>query len=107
MTTERSPNPLLSRTVMDRDGSIAARGEALFLERFDANLRRVDRLFAMLMLIQWVLAIAMALFFSPYGWSGETRVIHVHVYLAVFLGGAISSLPILLALLRPARLSTR
>jgi serine phosphatase RsbU (regulator of sigma subunit) len=92
---------------MDRDGSIAARGEALFLQRFDANLRRVDRLFAMLMLIQWVLAIAMALFFSPYGWSGKTRVIHVHVYLAVFLGGAISSLPILLALLRPARLSTR
>jgi serine phosphatase RsbU (regulator of sigma subunit) len=106
MTADPS-RPSRPLATIDPDGSIAAQGEALFRERYDANFRRVDRMFAILMVAQWVLAIAMAVFFSPYGWSGKTKVIHVHVYLAVFLGGAISSLPLLLAFLRPARLSTR
>jgi len=107
MTTPQQRHPSSGMNLVDPDGAIAAQGESLFRERYEANLRRVDRLFAMLMGIQWVLAIAMALFLSPYAWAGKTKAVHVHVYLAVFLGAAISSLPILLAFLRPGRLSTR
>jgi serine phosphatase RsbU (regulator of sigma subunit) len=106
-----SPTPndaeAVRRDPPEQDREIAARGDELFHERFDLNLRRVDRLFAMLMGIQWAFAVVTALALSPYAWAGKTHSVHMHVYLAVLLGGAISSLPILLASLRPGRLSTR
>ena len=86
---------------------LEARADELFRERYDDNLRRTDRLFAYLMVGQWLFAIAIAIWFSPYGWSGKTRVVHIHVYLAVFLGAALSGVPIALALLRPGWVVTR
>jgi hypothetical protein len=49
----------------------------------------------------------LALTFSPYGWAGKTRDIHLHVYVAIFGGALISSLPIALARLRPGAAITR
>ncbi len=68
---------------------------------------QTDRMFAILMLIQWVAGIGAALWISPRTWVGTTSYIHLHVWLAIFLGGAITSLPVFLALVRPARASTR
>src|SRR5205823_66512 len=48
-----------------------------------------------------------ALWVSPKAWAGATSYTHPHVWAALFLGGAISALPILLAVTRPGHLSTR
>ncbi len=68
---------------------------------------RVDRLFAGLMVFQWIAVIAAAAFISPLTWIGSTSQIHIHVWAAVLLGGAIASLPVFLAIVRPGHLLTR
>jgi signal transduction histidine kinase/ActR/RegA family two-component response regulator len=68
---------------------------------------QTSRIFAYLMITQWIAGIACALWISPRTWTGTSSSVHVHVWLAVFLGGAITLLPVLLALTRPAELSTR
>ncbi|MDB4954724.1 MAG: Signal transduction histidine kinase [Myxococcales bacterium] len=83
------------------------RAEALFQQRNLDNLRRVDRWFAYLMFGQWVFAIALALWISPYTWVGTVQSVHMHVFIAVFVGGAISAVPIALAILRPGWIVTR
>ena len=69
--------------------------------------RRTDRMFAGLMTLQWVAGVAAALWLSPKTWVGAESQTHPHVWAALFLGGAISLLPIVLALTRPGRPSTR
>jgi hypothetical protein len=80
-------------------------------ERFDAHrndvFRKTDRMFAWLMIGQWIFGIVLALTFSPYAWEGRTRIIHVHVWTAILLGAAISSLPVALAFVRPGWVVTR
>jgi two-component system sensor histidine kinase/response regulator len=68
---------------------------------------RTSRLFMILMLVQWVAGIAAALWISPRAWVGATSRIHLHVWLAMFLGGAITSLPVFLTLIRPRDAFTR
>lgn len=63
--------------------------------------RRVDRAFAWLMLAQWATAIVLALTFSPYTWTGEIESLHIHVWMAVFLGGLIASLPMYFGFVKP------
>lgn len=89
------------------ESAIAGRAEELFRERFDANVRLVDRMFAWLMLGQWVFAIGVALLFSPYGWEGKARSLHLHVPIAVVLGGLLSSVPIFLVKKAPGTAITR
>src|SRR5207247_1491265 len=48
-----------------------------------------------------------ALWVSPLAWSGTISHTHVHVWAAIFLGGAICLFPALLGLLRPGETSTR
>jgi PAS domain S-box-containing protein len=69
--------------------------------------RRTDRMFAALMFIQWLAGIAVAVWISPKAWFGSTSHIHLHVWAAIFLGGLITVLPMLLAMLRPGATSTR
>jgi PAS domain S-box-containing protein len=69
--------------------------------------RRTDRLFAGLLFAQWLACIAAALWISPRTWEGAWSTTHIHVWAALLLGGAISSLPILLAVTRPGELLTR
>src|SRR2546421_3767416 len=73
----------------------------------DALCRRTDRMFAYLMLLQWIGAIAAALFVSPRTWVGETSYIHPHLYMAVVMGGVLCSLPAWFAIKQPGRLMTR
>lgn len=47
-------------------------------------------LFARLMIFQWFLAVTIAWFVSPSAWSGEESSIHIHVWAAVLIGGAIA-----------------
>ena len=68
---------------------------------------RIDQTFAMLMLVQWGAAIAMAWWISPRAWAGDTSFVHPHVTLAVFYGGAITLTPVLMARIAPGERMTR
>src|ERR1044071_5076134 len=80
-------------------------------EIFQALQQRIvvstDRMFAVLMTVQWLFGIALSLWLSPRAWAGANSSVHLHVWAAVVLGGVISALPILLAVLYPGRLGTR
>jgi serine phosphatase RsbU (regulator of sigma subunit) len=101
------------------DAAIAERGEAIFQTRWNDNVKRVDRLFAYLMIGQWVFGLVLAVFFSPYGWTTYGSIakrqhaawsLDINAFnfqLALILGGAISSLPVALAFLRPGWSVTR
>jgi len=69
--------------------------------------RSTDRLFAGLMGFQWIAGIIFAIWVSPLAWFGTESRTHVHVWAAIFLGGAICLFPALLGLLRPGERSTR
>src|SRR5438874_2436027 len=69
--------------------------------------QRTDRLFAGLMLFQWLAGIAAALWISPQTWAGSESRIHLHVWAALYLGGAITALPVFLALTHPGNAVTR
>jgi diguanylate cyclase (GGDEF)-like protein len=83
------------------------RAAELFNEHRKAIYRHTDRMFAVLMTVQWLAGIAAALWISPKTWAGPYSQTHVHVWAAVFLGGAVSLFPVTLALLRPGEPSTR
>jgi len=68
---------------------------------------RVDRLFAILLVVQYVAGIVGAWLVSPYAWEGKERVIHLHVWVAVIAGAGISLLPLLMAWFRPGQPLTR
>jgi signal transduction histidine kinase/DNA-binding response OmpR family regulator len=69
--------------------------------------RHIDKLFAGLMLLQWLAGVGLVLVVSPNTWIGESQYVHSHVWFAIFFGGAICSLPIWFARNRPGELSTR
>jgi signal transduction histidine kinase len=87
--------------------SESERTTALFEESQHQIQRRTDRMFAWLMVFQWLAGIAAALWISPRTWIGATSQVHVHVWAAILLGGAISSLPVFLAFKRPGHAFTR
>ncbi len=89
-----------------RDAS-SRHARAMFAENLDGIARRTDRLFAVLILSEWLAAIIVALLVSPRTWAGASSWVHVHVWAALGLGGAIASLPVALALTRPGRIGTR
>jgi len=106
-TAQAAPESPVKAADARREQRIAERTAALFRERRQHGLRRLDRAFGVLMAAQWVFAIVLAVLVSPYGWTGKTSAVHFHVYLAVFLGGALTLFPGALALLSPGRTFTR
>lgn len=91
----------------NRRAEIGARAAALFHEDRQRVFVHTDRLLAALMGAEWLFGIALAVFVSPRTWAGTESSIHIHVWTAIFLGGAIVSLPVVLAVLRPGRRVTR
>src|SRR5271155_3886672 len=83
------------------------RAESLFQEQIHAGYCNVDRLFAVLLILEWISAIAFAQVISPRSWAGETASVHIHVWTAVVLGAAVISLPVALARLHPGTTLTR
>jgi two-component system, sensor histidine kinase and response regulator len=83
------------------------RAEKLFEDHRQAIYRRTDRMFALLLLVQYVAGIFAAYFISPRTWVGDQSALHLHVWAAVFLGAAIVSLPMALAWRMPGHVLTR
>ena len=86
---------------------IVQRAEARYQSSLQVLHGATDRLFAWLMVGQWIFGIVIAVLLSPYAWEGKVRAVHVHVWAAVGLGGLIAALPIALAFLRPGTTVTR
>src|SRR5713101_6384778 len=89
------------------DRAVMLQTEHLFTEHQQAVYKQTDRMFAVLMAIQWLAGIAAAYWISPKAWAGQSSHTHPHVWAALFLGGAICLFPILLALTRPGEAFTR
>jgi two-component system sensor histidine kinase/response regulator len=89
------------------DPEMNGRARALFDEHRHQICAQTDRMFAVLLFVQWLASIAAALWLSPLAWEGAQSGTHPHVWAAVALGGVIVIMPIVLALLRPGRALTR
>lgn len=83
------------------------RADQLYAERLDAGHRRVDAIFAALLPLQWLGAIAFAIWISPYTWAGETASVHAHVWAAIAIGGLIVALPLRMIRHHPGAAATR
>ena len=87
--------------------TVARRADELFAVQRQEIYRHTDRLFALLMVVQWVAGVVAALVIAPRAWSGTVSQPHVHVYAAVYLGGLIASFPVALAFVMPGAPITR
>jgi hypothetical protein len=97
----------LEATGSDIGVAVQRRADALFVQEIDQVYMRRDRMFFWLLLAQWAFAIGLALVVSPLTWAGRSSSIHIHLYAAVFLGGAINLPPLLLIRFRPGQALTR
>ena len=94
----------------DRNGTQAITGtsaEELFRAFEHRVARRADRLFAVLLAVQWLLAIAFALWVSPRAWSGASSTVHPHLVAALTLGTGLCAFPLLLIWRMPGEVLTR
>jgi two-component system, sensor histidine kinase and response regulator len=94
-------------TVPEHCEATRLRACELFKESQEQLHKRTDHMFAALMAFQWVAGVIAAAWISPKAWVGQTSSIHLHVWAALLLGGAISGFPIFLALAQPGKTLTR
>lgn len=81
--------------------------EKLFREEHKKICRRTDKLIALIMCAQWPGAILTSLLIGAKTWNGTESSVHPHVFAAIYLGGLITVLPVLLAFLKPGEQYTR
>ena len=105
--TAIAPSAPKARRGSATDTTTAYRVDTLFDANYQKIVVRTDRLFAFLLIGQWLAGILIALWLSPYAWAGRESAVHGHVFAAFAVGGAIVSLPIALGLFRPGRTGTR
>jgi two-component system, NtrC family, sensor histidine kinase HydH len=97
----------MNQTDPDLQQRIDSRAEHHLAEHHAEVHTRTDRMFAFLMMAQWIAAVGLALWVSPRSWAGSQSQVHVHVYAAVFLGLALNSLPVFLVWRSPGSALTR
>ncbi len=97
----------MSQLSPESSSLIEERGNVIFKEQYRKLCIETDRLFAKFLLIQWVASICVAFFISPQTWIGSTAFIHIHVWMAIFIGGLFISLPLYLISRQPGEYSTR
>jgi PAS domain S-box-containing protein len=98
------PHPLDSAIVSP---GIFERAQDNFATHRQAIYQDTDRMFAVLMAVQWIAGIAAALWISPRTWAGSVSETSANVWAAIILGGAISLFPIILAVKNPGKVTTR
>ena len=90
-----------------QSNSCANRADELFHQHQEEIYRNTDQLFVRLMPLQWLAAILMAMIISPRTWAGQSSYVHIHIWAAIFMGGAISIFPIWMARAWPGAALTR
>ncbi|WP_223645626.1 methyl-accepting chemotaxis protein [Corallococcus sp. EGB] len=89
------------------EADVSTRSRQLYEAQCLSLARRTDRTFVALVVLQWLAGIAAAVFVSPRVWAGLESAVRFHVEAAVGLGLLFSAPPVVLALTRPGRASTR
>lgn len=70
--------------------------ESLYNAYYQSNAERTDKLFGVLMVIQYVAGVLGAIYISPLTWAGRVSSIHVHVYASIIFGLIVISAPLYL-----------
>ncbi len=83
------------------------RGQRLFEEHLHDHRSKLDRLFSVLLLVQWVAAVVVALVWSPIGWADKQQVASGHLALAILAGGILALAPLIMTRLMPGSRLTR
>ncbi len=91
----------------EETAGILARSDEIARRHLQTGYRTIDRYFAVLLFVEWIAAMILALTFSPLAWAGEFSKPHLHVWIALILGGLIVSLPIALTKIRTGEFITR
>src|SRR4051812_10142214 len=86
--------PAPGRDDTDHSTGMEDRARALFSQHESRLHKRIDRMFAILLVVQWVAAIIAALVISPRTWSGSVSSTHIHVWGALLVGGSITIYPV-------------
>ena len=87
--------------------AIQFRQQELLSDALLNNYKRIDKQFAILLLLEWIGGIAVAFIVSPQTWAGAQSSTHVHLWAAILLGGLITLFPAFLAWKRPGEATTR
>lgn len=83
------------------------RSKSFYKKHQKAVYLRADRIFSILMPIQWIAVIIGVIFVSPYTWRGADSSIHPHLWEAIFLGGLVTILPMFFVFKYPGEKITR
>ena len=83
------PKPDQSRCILG-EILVERRAQELFKEHQQNVFRQTDRLFARLMLAQWLVSVGLALWVTPRTWIGATSQVHPHVVAALVLGALLT-----------------
>jgi methyl-accepting chemotaxis protein len=81
--------------------------QQLIDQRIVATTVRVNRMFAVLMLVQAAFAILLAFTLTPRAWEGWTSNVHAHVWASVLLGSVMGGFPAFLGWFYPKEAITR
>ena len=79
--------------IVAEGGQLADLTENFFQSQRQRAWKRTDRMFALLLVVQWLAGIAIAFWVTPHTWIGAQSSVHLHVLAAIFLGGAIAGFP--------------
>ena len=80
---------------------VAERTKLRFTDHMSDVAVRADRVFAVLMIIQWIAAVITAIWITPRTWIGPESELHIHVLGALFIGGSLALPVTMLVWLQP------
>lgn len=98
---------MIDDSTLDRTERLTGRARKLFAEHSDRVHRWADQFFLRLLITQWLIALVVAVWLTPFTWDGDLQTIHPHVWQVLFLGTAVIGLPIWLIHVRPGAVQTR
>jgi len=84
-----------------------SRTKQIYEEQLLILAKRTDKMFAGLMILQWLGTIAAAYFISPLTWEGTSSYTHPHLTYALWLGGLLTAIPVYFAIFHSGSIITR
>ena len=98
---------MIARLESKLDERLFSRADQCYRDNLHETRCKTDRLFAVLMAIQWIGGIVLALLITPHTWVGAAASVHIHVWGAVLLGALFMGPGAVAALIAPGRPLTR
>ncbi len=72
------------------------KAEIIYDEAYQKLCIDTDKVFAILLVFQWIVAVIVAIVFSPKTWIGAQGMVSVHIYASVIIGGFLTCFPLYL-----------